>query len=208
RQSADAYGVGSQQVPWWASVAAPAGMLALTALAALGPALRAGRLPAVQAIAAGRAPRAGRGHAVHRVAARLRLPRPVGLGVAAPLARPGRALATLAAVAFGATAVIFAVGLNSSLSRAAQSQELTATVPVQVQEFGPGGGPGQAPTAAQDSAVTAVLRAPPGTAHDVAGFGAGGQVPRAEPCHIRPAIGGAASPTSLRGIHRPPAHPP
>ena len=55
-QSSAAYGVGSQQVPWWASVVAPAGMLVLTALAALGPALRAGRLSAVQAIAAGRAP--------------------------------------------------------------------------------------------------------------------------------------------------------
>jgi putative ABC transport system permease protein len=177
RQSADAYGVGSQHVPWWASVAAPAGMLALTALAALGPALRAGRLPAAQAIAAGRAPRAGRGYAAHRLAARLRLPRPVGLGLAAPFARPARALATLAAVAFGAIAVIFAVGLNSSLSRAAQSQELTATVPVQVREFGPGGGPGQAPTAAQDAAVTAVLRAQPGTAHDVAVYGAEVKVP-------------------------------
>ena len=56
-QSADAYGVGSQTVPWWASVLAPAGMLVLTVLAALGPALRAGRLSATQAIAAGRAPR-------------------------------------------------------------------------------------------------------------------------------------------------------
>src|SRR6202042_1402147 len=42
-QSAGAYGVGSQQVPLWASVAAPLGMLALTVLAALGPAIRAGR---------------------------------------------------------------------------------------------------------------------------------------------------------------------
>ena len=54
--SAGAYGVGSQQVPWWASVAAPLLMLGLTVLAALGPALRAGRLSAVQAIAAGRPP--------------------------------------------------------------------------------------------------------------------------------------------------------
>ena len=56
QHSSDAYGVGRQQVPWWVSVIAPAGMLVLTALAALGPALRAGRLSAVQAIAAGRAP--------------------------------------------------------------------------------------------------------------------------------------------------------
>ena len=45
---------------------------------------------------------------------------------------------TLAAIAFGATAVIFAFGLSSSLSRAAASQTLSATVPVQIQQFGPG----------------------------------------------------------------------
>jgi len=175
--SSGAYGVGSQQVPWWALVAAPAGMLAVTLLAALGPALRAGRLPAAEAIAAGRAPRAGRGYAAHRLAARLRLPRPAGLGLAAPFARPARTMVTLAAVAFGATAVIFAFGLSSSLSRAAQSQSLSATVPVQVQQFGPGGGPGQLPTAAQDAAVTAALRAQPGTGHDVAVYTAEVKVP-------------------------------
>jgi putative ABC transport system permease protein len=130
QQSSAAYRVGSQQVPWWASVAALTGMLALTALAALGPALRAGRLSAAEAIAAGRAPRAGRGYAAHRLAARLHLPRPVGLGLAAPFARPARTLVSLAAIAFGATAVIFAFGLHSSLSRAAASQTLSATVPV------------------------------------------------------------------------------
>ena len=44
-QSAGAYGVGSQQVPWWASVAAPAAMLALTALAAPAPAPRSRLAP-------------------------------------------------------------------------------------------------------------------------------------------------------------------
>jgi putative ABC transport system permease protein len=164
-QSADAYGVSGQQVPWWASVLAPAGMLALTALAALGPALRAGRLSATQAIAAGRAPNAGRGYAAYRLAERLRLPRPVGLGLAAPFARPARTLVSLAAIAFGATAVIFAFGLSASLGRAAGIQTLSATVPVLVQQDGPGGGPNQGPTAAQDAAVTAALRAQPGTAH-------------------------------------------
>jgi putative ABC transport system permease protein len=166
--SADAYGVGAQHTPWWASVVAPAGMLALTALAALGPALRAGRLSAAEAIAAGRAPRMGRGYAAHRLAARLRLPRPIGLGLAAPAARPARTVVTLAAVAFGATAVIFAFGLHSSLSRAAQSQSLSGTVPVQIQPFGLGAGPQQTPDAAQDAAVTAALRAQPGTLHQVA----------------------------------------
>jgi len=175
--SAGVYGVGSQQVPLWASVLAPAGMLALTMLAALGPALRAGRLPAAQAIAAGRAPRTGRGYAVHRLAARLRLPRPAGLGLAAPFARPARTAVTLAAIAFGATAVIFAFGLSSSLNRADQSQNMLATVPVQIQQFRQGAGPGQAPTAAQNAAVTAALRAQPGTLHYVPVYSAQVKVP-------------------------------
>jgi putative ABC transport system permease protein len=179
RQSADANGVGSQMVPWWASVVAPAGMLALTVLAALGPALRAGRLSATQAIAAGRAPAAGRGYAVHRLAARLRLPRPIGLGLAAPFARPARTAVSLAAIAFGATAVIFAFGLKSSLSEAASVQTLSATVPVEIQANGPGtgAGPGQWPDAAQDAAVTAALRAQPGTARQTTVYQNGVKVP-------------------------------
>jgi putative ABC transport system permease protein len=176
-QSADAYGVGSQQVPLWASVAAPAGMLALTMLAAFGPALRAGRLSATQAIAAGRAPNAGRGYAAYRLTARLRLPRPVGMGLAAPFARPARTLVSLAAIAFGATAVIFAFGLNASLGRAAGIQTLSATVPVEIQQDGPGGGPNQVPTAQQDAAVTAALSAQPGTAHQTTAYENGVKVP-------------------------------
>src|SRR5882724_9178271 len=175
--SAGAYGVGSQQVPWWASAIAPAGIFALVLLAGFGPALRAGRLSAAEAIAAGRAPRAGRGYAAHRLAARLRLPRPAGLGLAAPFARPARTVVTLAAVAFGATAVIFAFGLSSSLSRAAASQTHSATIPVRVEPFGPGAGPGQMPTAAQNAAVPAALRAQPGTLHEVTLYGNGVKVP-------------------------------
>jgi putative ABC transport system permease protein len=170
-QSAGAYGVGSEQLPWSALVIAPAAMFALTMMAALGPAVRAGRLSAIDAIAAGRAPRSGRGYAAHRLAARLRLPRPVGLGVAAPFARPARTLVTLAAVAFGATAVIFAVGLHSSLARAAAAQSQSATVPVQLQQTGNGAGPNQMPTAAQLAQATAVLRAQPGTARAVTLYG-------------------------------------
>src|SRR4029077_5490539 len=101
----------------------------------------------------------GRGSAPHRLAARLRLPRPAGLGLAAPFARPARTAVTLAAIAFGATAVIFAFGLSSSLSRAAASQSHSTTIPVRVEPFGPGGGPGQMPTPAQNAAVPAALRA-------------------------------------------------
>jgi putative ABC transport system permease protein len=172
--SARAYGVGSQQAPLWALVLAPAGMLAITLLAALGPALRAGRLSAVTAIAAGRAPGAGRGYAVHRLAARLRLPRPVSLGLAAPFARPARTAVTLAAVAFGATAVIFAVGLHSSLGQARDAQTLAATVQVQVFQNNPGAGPNQDPSTAQLAAATAAVNAAPGAAHRDAEYG--GQV--------------------------------
>ena len=91
---------------------------------------------------------------------------PVGLGLAAPFARPARTAVSLAAIAFGATAVIFAFGLHSSLGRAAAAQTLSATVPVEIQANGPGtgAGPGQFPDAGQDAAVTAALRAQPGTA--------------------------------------------
>ena len=170
-KSAGAYGVGSQQLPWSALVIAPAAMFALTMIAALGPAVRAGRLSAIDAIAAGRAPRSGRGYAAHRLAAGLRLPRPVGLGVAAPFARPARTLVTLAAVAFGATAVIFAIGLHASLSRAAAAQSLSGTVPVQIQPTWNGSGPNQTPTDAQLAKLTAILRAQPGTAHEVTLYG-------------------------------------
>jgi putative ABC transport system permease protein len=192
-KSSAAYRVGSQQAPWWGSVAALAGMTALTALAALGPALRAGRLSAAEAIAAGRAPRSGRGYAAHRLARRLGLPRPVGLGLAAPFARPARTLVSLAAIAFGATAVIFAFGLHSSLSRAEASQTLSATVPVQLQPFGPGAGPQQLPDAAQDAAVTAALRAQPGTQHDVAVYQDQVKLPGIAPGVNAQAFGGDAS---------------
>jgi putative ABC transport system permease protein len=180
--SAGAYGVGSQSAPLWALVAAPLGMLALTMLAAFVPALRAGRLSATAAIAAGRAPRAGRGYLVHRIASRLGLPRPVGIGLAQPFARPGRTLVTLAAIAFGATAVIFAVGLNSGLGQAAQAQTHSAAAPVLIEQnlgqavpgahavkAGPGSGP-QPPTAAQTAQLASVLSAQPGTARYIANY--------------------------------------
>jgi putative ABC transport system permease protein len=139
--SAGVYGVGSQSAPFWALIVAPLGMLALTMLAAFLPALRAGRLSATQAIAAGHAPRTGRGYLVHRVTSRLRLPRPVGIGLAQPFARPGRTLVTLFAIAFGACAVIFAVGLTAGLGRAEQAQTHAAEAPVTIQQnLGQSGG--------------------------------------------------------------------
>ena len=75
-------------VPLWINITVPLGMLALTGLAALVPALRAGRLSAVAAIAAGQAPRAGHGYAAHRLAGKLALPRPVTIGPGRPVHPP------------------------------------------------------------------------------------------------------------------------
>jgi putative ABC transport system permease protein len=139
--------------------------VALVALTALVPALRAGRLSAVQAIALGHAPRQGRGYAAHRLASRLRLPRAVSVGLAAPFARPARTVGTLAAIMFGVTAVIFAVGLDSSLAKAEEGQSLAATAPVQV---GTNDGNAWQPGGNTDRAIVAALRAQPGTRRYVA----------------------------------------
>ncbi|HET7013523.1 MAG TPA: FtsX-like permease family protein, partial [Streptosporangiaceae bacterium] len=148
------YGVGSLQVPAWVDVAVPAALCAIVGLAAVLPALRAGRLSAVQAIAIGRAPRTGRGYAAHRLFGRLVLPRPVTIGLAAPFARPARTTMTLVAILLGATAVTFAVGLGSSLHRVVEGLRRSQAVPVSIAlpssgfgvEIGPGarfkGGPG------------------------------------------------------------------
>ena len=181
-QTANVYGVGALGVPVWVDLAVPLGMCCLVGVAALLPALRAGRLSAVQAIAAGRAPRHGRGYAAHRLFGRLALPRPVTIGLAAPFARPARTSVTLAAILLGAAAVTFAVGLGASLARVAEGLSHSSAEPVQV--FIPSaspGGPGvlhivnghdvgqtpggHLPTSAQaQRAVPAALRAQPGTA--------------------------------------------
>ncbi len=164
-KSAASFGVGGQSVPLWVNIVTPVVMCALVALTALVPALRAGRLSAVQAIALGHAPRQGRGYAAHRLASRLRLPRPVSIGLAAPFARPARTAGTLAAIMFGVTAVIFAVGLNSTLAKAEAGQNLAATAPVQVSLAT---GNAWQPGSRQDRAIVAALRAQPGTRRYVA----------------------------------------
>ena len=164
-KAARVYGVGSLLVPVWVDVAVPVAMLLLSGLAALLPSLRAGRLSAVQAIAAGRAPRQGRGYTAHRLLGRLRLPRPVTIGLAAPFARPARTAMTLVAILLGATAVTFAIGLSTSLNRVIQGLSQNGAQQVQVY-----------PTAqnvftfsaAGQRAVESDLRAQPGTLRYVA----------------------------------------
>ena len=139
-QAASVYQIGALHVPIWVDVAVPAAMCLLVAVAAVLPALRAGRLSAVQAIATGRAPRTGRGYTAHRLLGRLPLPRPVTIGLASPFARPARTAMTMAAVLLGATAVTLAVGLTSSLHRVVTDLSHSAAIAVRVQL--PGVGPG------------------------------------------------------------------
>ena len=165
KQTATAYGVGALSVPPWVLGAVPAAMLGLVAVAALLPAVRAGRLSAVQAIAAGRAPRQGRGYAAHRLLSRLPLPRPVTVGLAAPFARPARTAVTLVAVLLGAVAVTFAVGLSSSLSRVVTGLSQASAQPVQVGLSSPNT---FIMDGAQQRTIEAALRAQPGTRRYVA----------------------------------------
>jgi ABC-type lipoprotein release transport system permease subunit len=104
-------------IPLWISVSLPLGICALAGLAAAVPAVRAGRLSAVQAIAAGQVPRARHGLRAHLLAAKLRLPRPASLGLAAPFSRPAAALATIAVITFGLAAVVLGVGLGSQMAQ-------------------------------------------------------------------------------------------
>ncbi|WP_181801595.1 ABC transporter permease [Streptomyces shenzhenensis] len=116
------YGGVSLSVAWWVDVAVPAAALVVVGLAALIPALRAGRLRTVEAIAVGRVPRTGRGQWAHRAMGMLPLPRPVTYGLATPFTHPVRTLTMLLAVAFGTVATTFAVGLTSSLNAIGTSQ--------------------------------------------------------------------------------------
>ncbi len=177
QQNAQVYEVGVLGIPLWVDVAVPLAVLALTAIGAVLPALRAGRMSAVQAIATGRAPRPAHGYFAHRMLARLTsAPRAVTLGLAAPAARPARTLVTAAAIVFGAAAVTFGAGLATSLDRAFADATQSSSLPVQVSAVpssstphpGPPGGGKAGPagmTAAQQRAVTLALAAQPGTRH-------------------------------------------
>jgi putative ABC transport system permease protein len=169
--NARAYQVGRLGVPFWVDVVVPLASLALTVAGAVPPSLRAGRMSAVAAIAAGRAPRPAHGYLAHRVLARLTgLSRAVTLGLASPFARPARTLVTAVSVVFGAAAVIFGVGLASSLDRVvADTQQ--AALPVQVSASpGPGAGGAGAGgmNSAQQHAVVSALAGQAGTLRYVA----------------------------------------
>lgn len=111
------YGTNDSGVARWVDAVVVGGALAMVAVTGLAASTRAGRLRSVDALAVGRTPRPGRGQWAARLTGRLPISRPVTLGLAHPFARPVRAISIVAAIAFGAAAVTFAVGLGTSLNR-------------------------------------------------------------------------------------------
>ena len=183
KQNATVYQVGHLGIPPWVDGLVLLAILVLTGIAAVLPALRAGRMSAVQAIATGRAPRPRHGYLAHRLLGRVHwLPRAVTIGFAAPFARPARTLVTAAAVLFGAIAVTFGAGLATSLDRVQANLSMAQTEPVQVSYAGTGAGPVQVHAgkggpqlsvgpaglnSAQSRAIVSALSAQPGTVHYV-----------------------------------------
>jgi putative ABC transport system permease protein len=172
--SADrSYGTAGLSIPMWVDIGVPVAALAAVSVAAVLPAMRAGRLHAVDAIAVGRTTQASRGRRAQRLTSRLPVPRPIGIGLANPFARPARSALMAATVVFGAVAVTFAVGLALSLNAVQNSRELDSAGAVTVHTGGPATvgkgairapGPGNGPTKQADPrAVAAAISAQPGT---------------------------------------------
>lgn len=163
---AESYGTGAVLIPLWVDLAVPAGALALVAVTAAVPALRAARLRTARVIAMGRGAGGGRGRRVRYLIGRLPLPRAVSLGLASPFARPARSATMAAAVTFGALAVTFAVGLGSTLIAVRQDGDPDRGGEVTVRSLArPGEGPTSTRRAPADpAAVSAAIGARPGTA--------------------------------------------
>lgn len=163
------YGTVDSGVAPWVDVAVLAGALAVVAATAWVAASRAGRLRTVDVLAIGRTPGPRRGRWVARLAARLPLPRPVTLGLAQPFARPVRSATIVVAIAFGAAAATFSVGLAASLSQV-QATEVHSDVLVAPGRpiSGPPDGarpprPDGPPTPPDPVAVTRAITSQPGT---------------------------------------------
>ncbi|HKV31372.1 MAG TPA: FtsX-like permease family protein [Candidatus Dormibacteraeota bacterium] len=93
------------------------GALLIVAIAALIPALRAGRLKPAVVIANASAPRGHSGRWLRRLASRAGLPRPIVLGLGDAAARPGRAILTLLAIVLGVATVVVALGEARSFNK-------------------------------------------------------------------------------------------
>jgi putative ABC transport system permease protein len=129
-------------------------------LAAIAPAVKAGRLSPVAAITRGTAPsRHGDGGRLRRLGLRLPIAVPARLGVAAGVAHPIRATMTLGALVVGVAAVTFAIGMNLSLLRVMDQLDRGVASPVRVELMDP---------SANAAGLTATIAAQAGTGRSVA----------------------------------------
>ena len=118
--------------------------LGVAIVAALVPAVRAGRLDPVDAITRGTMPPArGIGARLRRIGFGVPASLSVRLGLTSGLAHPGRAAMTLGALVVGVAAVTFSLGMNVSLLRIMDQLQRNEASPVRAEAGGPGGpGPG------------------------------------------------------------------
>src|SRR5262249_39865274 len=132
RDTAASFGLpASAAIAWPVVVGVPLVCVAVAVLAAIIPAVQAGRLSPVTAMTRGVAP-SGRpdGGRLRRIGLGLPASVPARLGVAAGLAHPGRALMTLGALVVGVAAVAFSLGLNLSLLNVMQDLNRPAASPI------------------------------------------------------------------------------
>jgi putative ABC transport system permease protein len=144
----------------WAAPAGLLGMLALVAVTALVPALRAGRLAAARAISAGSAPRTGRGLRIQRALAGSRVPRALSLGLGQPFTRPGRTAMMLSAVTLGVATATLTTGLTGTVIALARANHGAGAPQVEVDLGDPPGG--RVGPRLDDAGIETLLRSLPG----------------------------------------------
>jgi putative ABC transport system permease protein len=93
------------------------GALLIVSIAAVIPAVRAGRLKPAVVIANASAPRGNSGRWLRRLASRAGLQRPIVLGLGEAAARPGRSILTLLAIVLGVATVVVALGEARSFNK-------------------------------------------------------------------------------------------
>lgn len=159
----EALDTGAAPPALWPELVVPFAALCLVLGTALFAAGRAGRMPVLAALDAGRAAGPRRGLRAQRILSRSRLPRPVGLGLAAPFGRPGRASALIFSMAMGVLAVTMSVGVASSLGRAGQDVRMGGSQGKGIEVMVGGSQESGAPTASQSAHVVAAVAAQRGT---------------------------------------------
>jgi putative ABC transport system permease protein len=152
------------------------GALLVVSIAAILPALRAGLLNPITAIANATAPRGASGRRLRRVAARMRLPQPIVLGIGDAFARPLRAILTLVTVLLAVATAVVAIGLPRSFQLINNSESGAGNYQVVVNRS----------NAYPDGEVMRILNAQPETARVVAVDGENITVPGiADPVNTR-----------------------